>query len=123
MTSNFKLLALTYKTAPLAVREQVSLNELATKQLFRFIREYTQASEVLIVSTCNRTEIYYCSSEDLSSEIFKGIFLIKNPEAGFEKHFAPYAGVAAIQHLFEVGIGLDAQVIGDLQISGQVKNA
>lgn len=123
MTSNFKLLALTYKTAPLLVREQVSLNELATKQLFRFIREFTQATEVLIVSTCNRTEIYYCATEDLSSQIFKGISLIKNPDSGFEPHFASYTGLDAVQHLFEVGIGLDAQVIGDLQISGQVKNA
>lgn len=123
MTSNFKLLALTYKTAPLLVREQVSLNELATKQLFRFVREFTQATEVLIVSTCNRTEIYYCAAEDLSHQIFKGIALIKNPDWGFEQHFASYTGLAAVQHLFEVGIGLDAQVIGDLQISGQVKNA
>jgi glutamyl-tRNA reductase len=123
MTSNFKLLALTYKTAPLLVREQVSLNEVATKQLFRFIREFTQATEVLIVSTCNRTEIYYCAAEDLSEQIFKGISLIKNPDPGFEHHFASYTGLGAVQHLFEVGIGLDAQVIGDLQISGQVKNA
>jgi glutamyl-tRNA reductase len=123
MTANFKLLALTYKTAPLEVREQVSLNELATKQLFRFIREYTQASEVLIVSTCNRTEIYYCATEDFSAEIFKGIGLIKNPAPGFEAHFAYFEGLQAVHHLFEVGIGLDAQVIGDLQISGQVKNA
>jgi glutamyl-tRNA reductase len=123
MTANFKLLALTYKTAPLAVREQVSLNELATRQLFDFLRTYSSATEVLIISTCNRTEVYYVADKDLSTEIFKGLSLIKDPAAGFEKHFAKYEGIAAIQHLFEVAIGLDAQVIGDLQISGQVKNA
>jgi glutamyl-tRNA reductase len=123
MTANFKLLALTYKTAPLAVREQVSLNELATRQLFDFLRTYSKATEALIISTCNRTEIYYTAEKDLSIEIFKGLSLIKNPAEGFEKHFAKYEGAAAVQHLFEVAIGLDAQVIGDLQISGQVKNA
>lgn len=123
MTQNFKALVLTYKTAPVAVREQVSLNESAAKKLMHFIRDYVPASDVLVVSTCNRTEIYYLSEQDLSSEIFKGISLIKNNEAGFEKHFTTYSGQTAVQHLFEVAMGLDAQVIGDLQISGQVKNA
>jgi glutamyl-tRNA reductase len=123
MTQNFKLLALTYKTAPLTVREQVSLNEAATRQLFGFLKEYTPATDILIVSTCNRTEIYYVSEQNLSIQIFKGLALIKGTEPGFEKHFASYEGIAAVRHLFEVAIGLDAQVIGDLQISGQVKNA
>jgi glutamyl-tRNA reductase len=123
MTANFKLLALTYKTAPLSIREQVSLNELGTKQLLNFIREYTAATDVLVVSTCNRTEIYYNADQDVSAQIFKGLSFIKNPDVGFEQHFARYEGQPAVEHLFQVAIGLDAQVIGDLQISGQVKNA
>jgi glutamyl-tRNA reductase len=123
MTQNFKSLALSYKTAPLAIREQVSLNEAGAKQLLHFLRDYTPAADVLVVSTCNRTEIYYISEKDLSGDIFKGLALIKKPESGFEQHFAKYEGTACIRHLFEVAIGLDAQVIGDLQISGQVKNA
>jgi glutamyl-tRNA reductase len=123
MTQNFKALVLTYKTAPVAIREQVSMNEPAAKKLMHFIRDYVPASDVLVVSTCNRTEIYYISEQDLSSEICKGISLIKNVETGFEKHFTTYSGQTAVQHLFEVAMGLDAQVIGDLQISGQVKNA
>jgi glutamyl-tRNA reductase len=123
MTENFKSVALSYKTAPLAVREQVSLNESAVKQLLHFLRDYTQATDLLVVSTCNRTEIYYSSEKDLSDDIFKGIAFIKNPEKGFEQHFAKFEAIASIRHLFEVAIGLDAQVIGDLQISGQVKKA
>jgi glutamyl-tRNA reductase len=123
MTSNFKSLALSYKTAPLEIREQVSLNEAAAKQLINFLRDVTTASDVLVVSTCNRTEIYYSSASDLATEIFQGLRLVKNLERGFEQYFAKYEGIEAIQHLFEVAIGLDAQVIGDLQISGQVKNA
>jgi len=48
---------------------------------------------------------------------------LKALEPGFEQYFTQFEGQAAVQHLFEVAIGLDAQVIGDLQISGQVKNA
>lgn len=123
MTQNFKALALTYKTAPVALREQVSLNEIATKKLHRFIREYTAAADVLIVSTCNRTEIYYLAEKDFSFEIFKGLSLLKSCEPGFEQHFTNLYGQDAVSHLFEVSLGLDAQVMGDLQISGQVKNA
>ena len=123
MTQNFKALALTYKTAPVAIREQVSLNETAAKKLHQFIRNYTAATDVLIVSTCNRTEIYYLAEKDFSFEIFKGLSLIKNCESGFEQHFSMLNGSEAVSHLFDVSLGLDAQVMGDLQISGQVKNA
>ncbi|HKZ39087.1 MAG TPA: glutamyl-tRNA reductase [Chryseolinea sp.] len=123
MTQNFKALALTYKTAPVEIREQVSLNEGASKRLHQFIREYTSATDVLIVSTCNRTEIYYLADKDFSFEIFKGLTLVKNCPAGFEQHFTNLYGQEAVMHLFEVALGLDAQVMGDLQISGQVKSA
>jgi glutamyl-tRNA reductase len=123
MDNSFKALILTYKTAPVAIREQVSLNESEAKKLMSFIRDYTPATDVLVVSTCNRTEIYYYADKDQSSAIFNGLKLIRNVSEGFENHFVSIEGKDAIQHLFEVGIGLDAQVIGDLQISGQVKNA
>lgn len=123
MTQNFKALVLTYKTAPVSVRELVSLNEASSKRLMGFMRDFTSAGDVLVVSTCNRTEIYYTSETDLSEAILKGLALIKDAELGFEKHFTKLEGHEAVQHLFEVAIGLDAQVIGDLQISGQVKNA
>jgi glutamyl-tRNA reductase len=123
MTQNFKALVLTYKTAPVAVREQVSLNEAGAKQLLQFIKDYSAATDVLVVSTCNRTEVYYVAEQDHSAEIFKGLSIIKNLAPGFEEHFASYEDVRAIEHLYEVAIGLDAQVVGDFQISGQVKNA
>lgn len=123
MTEHFKSLALTYKTAPLSVREMVSLNESGVRRLLNFVKEFSSATDLLVVSTCNRTEIYYCSEKDLSEVILKGLALIKNPEKGFESHFSKYEKSEAVKHLFEVAIGLDAQVIGDLQISGQVKNA
>jgi len=123
MTQNFKALALTYKSAPVEVREQVSLNEVAAKKLHQFIKNYTSATDVLIVSTCNRTEVYYLADQDFSLEIFKGLSLIKNCQPGFEDYFSKLSGAEAVLHLFEVSLGLDAQVVGDLQISGQVKNA
>lgn len=123
MGEHFKALVLTYKSAPVEVREKVSLNEEGVKTLLRFLRDFTQTSDVLVISTCNRTEIYYFSAQDLTTEILKGLKIIKNIPEGFEQHFVSLSHHEAIQHLFEVSIGLDAQIIGDLQISGQVKNA
>lgn len=123
MRPNFKALVLTYKTAPVELREQVALTESTGKQLMNFIRNYTTATDVLVVSTCNRTEIYYSAEKDFSREILSGLSLIKGLEPGFESHFTGLNDLDAVRHLFEVAIGLDAQVVGDLQISGQVKRA
>lgn len=123
MNGNFKSLVLTYKTAPVAVRELVSLNEAGVKQLLKFMQEFTTASDVLVVSTCNRTEIYYNSEKDFGTEIFSGLSLIKGLSIDLAPYFQKLSDKEAVQHLFEVSIGLDAQVVGDLQISGQVKNA
>ena len=123
MQETFRALVLTYKTAPVDVREQVSLTEGGVKQFFQYFKEFTTCSDVLIISTCNRTEFYYRAEKDYSEEIFKGFRVIKTLSPGFEKHFHAFAEAEAVRHLFDVSIGLDAQVIGDLQISGQVKNA
>ena len=123
MTQNFKALVLTYKTAPVEVREQVSLNEEGSKKLLAFIRDYATTNDVLVVSTCNRTEVYYLAEQDYSEVIFKGLDIIKGIEGDYRSHFKQLSGQEAVQHLFEVAMGLDAQVIGDLQISGQVKRA
>src|SRR5690606_10510013 len=100
MTENFKSLALSYKTAPLKVREQVSLNEAGSKQLLQFLKNYTTATEVLVISTCNRTEVYYTADRDLSHDIFRGLSLIKNPVSGFEQYFVRHQGPECIRHLF-----------------------
>jgi len=123
MRPNFKALVLTYKTAPVEVREQVALTEITGKQLMSFMRDCTTATDVLVVSTCNRTEIYYSADKDFAKEIFAGLVSIKGHLPGFENHFTTLHGSDAVRHLFEVAIGLDAQVVGDLQISGQVKRA
>lgn len=123
MQENFKALILTYKMAPVSVREQVSLNEEGVKKLLTFAREYTAVTDILVVSTCNRTEIYYHSDTDYRTELLSGLKITKGISDDIERHFLSLTGDKAIRHLFEVAIGLDAQIVGDLQVSGQVKNA
>ncbi|MDX5418989.1 MAG: glutamyl-tRNA reductase [Hymenobacteraceae bacterium] len=126
MQTQFKALTLSYKQAPIAVREAVSLNEIACKNLLDKIREFTDAQDVLVLSTCNRTEVYYTSEKDLSREIIKLIAI----EKGFiaTQDITPYfrnitKHEEAVEHLFCVALGLESQVVGDMQILNQVKKS
>ena len=126
MISNFKSISLTYRKAPLEIRERVALKETECKSLLQKIRDFTEISELLILSTCNRTEIYYTSNEDLSSVLIKLLGIEKNIPALIDQidYFEIYNQQSdAVLHLFEVGIGLDSQVVGDMQIVNQVKYA
>ena len=60
----FKALTISHKKAPLQVRGQIALNEEESKALMLKMRETFDVSEVLVLSTCNRTEVYYCSETD-----------------------------------------------------------
>jgi glutamyl-tRNA reductase len=126
MSQTFKAISISYKTAPLHIRESVSLNEENIKRLLELIKNFIKASDVLVVSTCNRTEVYYNSDSDHSSDIIKLIAIEKGhsnlPEiASYFKVINDQA--EAIRQLFNVTLGLESQVVGDLQISNQVKKA
>ncbi|MEQ6121514.1 glutamyl-tRNA reductase [Reichenbachiella sp. MALMAid0571] len=126
MHKNFKAISLSFKNAPLGVRELVAFDEQACKRILRYFDEFTDISEALVVSTCNRTEIYYTSPNNLSEDIIKLIGLERNIKniADFSDYFIEYNDYSeAVEHLFYVSIGLEAQVVGDLQIINQVKNA
>jgi len=125
MHNNFKILGLSFKNTDISQREKLALKEEMAKKLLKFISEYTEASDVLILSTCNRTEIYYNHENDYSKEIIQGIALLKFTDAAvIEPLFELQSDHdKAVRHLFEVSMGLEAQVVGDLQISNQVKQA
>ena len=125
MYQNFKALSVSYKNTPLEIREKLALDEKMTERLLRFFKEFSSLGEVMLVSTCNRTEIYYIGEDITSLEIIKMLCIEKglaNPEK-FLHYFQPFQGDEAIEHLFRVALGLEAQVVGDLQISNQIKRA
>jgi glutamyl-tRNA reductase len=91
-----------------------------------YFKEFTNISEAIVVSTCNRTEIYYSSEVDMSAEIIKLIGIERNIK-DIEAHAQFFVRIDnpehAVLHLFKVAMGVEAQVIGDMQIINQVKNA
>ncbi len=81
--------------------------------------------ELLVVSTCNRTEFYYSSEKKLDKELVKLVASLKGLNSeNIYKYFDSLSNPeSAILHLFNVSIGLESQVVGDLQIINQVKRA
>ncbi len=122
----FKSVGISYKTAPLEVREQIALNEDEAKALMLKVQDFFGGTDILVVSTCNRTEVYYNSSEDCNLEIAKLLLIQKgltNTES-YLPYFVSYTNQEeAARHLFEVATGLHSQVVGDMQIPNQVKHA
>ncbi len=120
-------LGLNHTTAPVKIREQLSLNEDGVRAaLSRLACGHLSASiaELIIISTCNRIELYAVSSQSAFDELE---FFLSDargaPLEAFHSHLYRYENLDAVQHLFEVAAGLDSLVIGEPQILGQVVHA
>jgi len=117
-------ITINHHTAPVELREALHLNE---DEIRAAIPEFkgNLLSEGLILSTCNRTEIYGIPSQkDISHEEIKNFLISKKQLSDItDENFRIYSSREAIEHLFEVISGIDSMLIGDNQILKQVKTA
>ncbi|MDJ0367660.1 glutamyl-tRNA reductase [Hymenobacter sp. H14-R3] len=126
MIHPFKAVSLSYKNAPLAIREQLALDGAACDQLLHVLQHTLGLTDVLVLGTCNRTEVYYCAAHDQRAAIIAAVGQARGLDSAedFAAYFTTYgSATAAARHLFDVALGLDAQVVGDAQIGNQVKIA
>lgn len=124
MNQNFRFVGISHKDSPLCLREKLAFQETKTKEFFNKLKEVYGISEAMVVSTCNRTEIYFSSEQHLDRDVMKLACLMKEVDfSEVEAHLNTKKGTPAIEHLFKVSLGLDAKVLGDIQIINQVKNA
>lgn len=117
-------LGVNHKTAPVEIRERLAFPEKAIPEHLDQIRAIGPVGEAVVLSTCNRVEIYGASdtpSEALDSliEYLVGHFEVEPGEVEFYRHEEE----AAAHHLFEVASGLDSMVLGETEIFGQIKKA
>ena len=121
------LVGLSHNTAPVEVREKLSFSGQMLSDGIKRLRGYENISECLILSTCNRVEIYAIVDQ---SEI--GIARIKDflhsyqttlPLESISQHLYIHKNEEAVKHLFRVDASLDSMVVGEPQILGQVKDA
>jgi glutamyl-tRNA reductase len=121
LLKDFSCIGVNHWSAPVIIRERFSLSESRKKELFEEAKR-RKINQLIIVSTCNRTELFAkdCETSDLIElyVAFSNGTLAEFDEYGFETF-----GEDAVRHLFEVAVGLDAQILGDLQIIKQVKES
>lgn len=125
MKAKFKAVSLSHREAPLDIRELFALDEDSMTNLLKDLKEYTEVSDLLILSTCNRIEVYYSADSDLGLEIIKRIGIEKNIEnpSQYKPYFSFYNHSDSVNQLFNVALGLKSKVLGDLHIINQVKKA
>jgi len=113
---------LSYRTAPVALREQLAVRPSLLPCHGCRLKLGAGLDEVVLVSTCNRVEVYGATSSWVQGKIFR-IFQQLGPGLDVTPYVYVKEGAAAVEHLFSVVSGLDSMVIGETEITGQVKNA
>jgi glutamyl-tRNA reductase len=123
---NIYAVGLNHRTAPVAIREKLSIRKEEFEELLTRLNRLPAVAECVLLSTCNRTEAYLYTENPrwdstlIEREIcsFKQLGL-----AEYKQYFYVYAGLPAVKHLYKVASGLDSLIWGEDQILGQVKQA
>ncbi|EYB66780.1 glutamyl-tRNA reductase [Deinococcus phoenicis] len=113
---DFAVVGLNHQTAPVEVRERAAVRTGDERVILEHLSHH--AREVMLLATCNRTEVYLAGIEGDPVSAFEGAW-----GHALEGHLYVHRGDAAVQHLYRVAAGLDSLVIGETQIQGQVKRA
>ncbi len=116
------VVGINHRTAPIEVRERVVFEPARMPEALRELATLPSVQESLIVSTCNRTEIY-CATE--SGDAGLADWLQRYHQLGASLHHCLYRhdDMRAVAHAFSVASGLDSLVLGEPQILGQLKDA
>ncbi len=123
---NILVIGLNHDTAPIEIREKVAFNGTKLEEAVDTLKTFPEIKENIILSTCNRVEIYA-----RVSDIVSGSERIKKFIADFHdvlqdklnKSLYVHSGKSAITHVFRVASSLDSMVVGEPQILGQLKEA
>lgn len=115
-------LGLNHRTAPLAVRERFAVAKGRLQKVTAGLLSLPGVEECVLLSTCNRTEVYFWSHcpENAAARMLQ---TLSGDAASVPDYFYRHEGRAALTHLARVAGGLDSMVLGETEIFGQLKNA
>jgi glutamyl-tRNA reductase len=118
-------LGINHQTAPVEVRERMALNEAMVKALLQQVTARPEPLELVVLSTCNRTEFYAVTSDAACfPSVLADMLCASRPDAkGDIPQLSTRHGLGCVEHLFRVASGLDSMVLGETEIFGQVKQA
>ncbi|MBT4526484.1 MAG: glutamyl-tRNA reductase [Deltaproteobacteria bacterium] len=118
------VLTSSYKTNAIEVREKLAVSEPEVRPLIDYLKAKCGLKEVMVVSTCNRVEIYFRNKNPMKKfdSIAFAFTAFKELDPTLEINFTRLMEREAINHIFRVAASLEAMVIGEPQITGQIKN-
>jgi len=120
------VIGLNHKTAPIDIREKLAFPEERIETALQQVKSLPSLKENMILSTCNRVEIYAATRETEKTVIELKHFLSHYhglPLKEFDKNLYALVGEGAVKHIFRVASSLDSMVVGEPQILGQIKEA
>ncbi|QKS71882.1 glutamyl-tRNA reductase [Paenalkalicoccus suaedae] len=118
--------SLNYKTTPVEIRENFAFKESELAEALAELRGSKSILECVLISTCNRTELYVVADQVHTGRYYTKLFLenwFGVPKEDFSHHLHVREDEHAIEHLFRVACGLDSMVLGETQILGQVRDS
>ncbi|BBL79375.1 glutamyl-tRNA reductase [Rubrobacter xylanophilus] len=116
---------MSHRSAPVEVRERVAFAPCAARSFLGRLREEPLVSEAVLLSTCNRTELYAVVEDESARDRLLGLLAEdRGLEPGsFRRDTYWYTDAEAVRHLYRVSASLDSMVVGEAQILGQVRDA
>jgi glutamyl-tRNA reductase len=114
---------LSWKTAPVEIRERLAVRPSLLPCCGCRLKLRTGLDEVVLLSTCNRVEVYGAADSWIQGKVLQIFQALGAGELDVTPFLYVKEGVAAVEHLFAVTSGLDSLVLGETEITGQVKNA
>jgi glutamyl-tRNA reductase len=120
------VIGLSHRTAPVELRERFAFAEAKIPAALAVLRESGIAEEAVILSTCNRVELYIATSlapQTAFSELKKFLQTTHGHDAPLADEIFQLADPHSVAHLFKVAAGLDSMVLGETEILGQLKTA
>ncbi len=120
------VVGLSHRTAPVEIRERMAFSEAVIPEVLRKLREERLAEEAVIVSTCNRVELYAATEQEpaeAAARLRRYLLGSRGVEEPLNSEVYAHGEPHSLEHLFKVVSGLDSMVLGETEILGQVKKA
>jgi glutamyl-tRNA reductase len=118
-----QILGLNHNTAPIEIREQVVFAGDEVGRAVARLADLDGVEEAVLLSTCNRTEMYVFGDDDGQQRLHSWLHDERNLDPAFTDSLFTLDSDEAIRHIFRVACGLDSMVLGETQILGQLKDA
>src|SRR6476660_6409407 len=113
---------ISHKTAPVELREQLAVKQPAIADLAFVLKCFGHLDEIVLLSTCNRVEIYG-TTRQATGHIKSLLQLLRAEPRELDDYIYVHEDADAVRHLLRVAPGLDSLVLGETEITGQIKNA